>query len=71
MAKQIQSQHTSFGQKHRKANKKRVKTEKLNPLPIQFKSLLPGQEGCVFFNGHLNLPVQPVRMSTFRPAGDI
>jgi hypothetical protein len=21
----------------------------LNPLPVQFKSLLPGQEGCVFF----------------------
>jgi hypothetical protein len=26
----------------------------VNPLPIQFKSLLPGQEGCVFFSGHLN-----------------
>jgi hypothetical protein len=26
----------------------------LNPLPVQFKSLLPGQEGCVFFSGHLN-----------------
>jgi hypothetical protein len=25
-----------------------------NPLPVQFKSLLPGQEGCVFFSGHLN-----------------
>jgi hypothetical protein len=25
------------------------------PLPGQFKSLLPGQEGCVFFSGHLNL----------------
>jgi hypothetical protein len=23
-------------------------------LPVQFKSLLPGQEGCVFFSGHLN-----------------
>jgi hypothetical protein len=23
-----------------------------NPLPVQFKSLLPGQEGCVFFIGH-------------------
>jgi hypothetical protein len=21
-----------------------------NPLPVQFKSLLPGQEGCVFFS---------------------
>jgi hypothetical protein len=27
----------------------------LNPLPVQFKSLLPGQEGCVFFSGHLNV----------------
>jgi hypothetical protein len=25
-----------------------------NPLPVQFKSLLPGQEGCIFFSGHLN-----------------
>jgi hypothetical protein len=29
--------------------------ESLNPLPVQFKSLLPGQEGCVFFSGHLNV----------------
>ena len=27
----------------------------VNPLPVQFKSLLPGQEGCVFFSGHLTL----------------
>jgi hypothetical protein len=26
-----------------------------NPLPLLFKSLLPGQEDCVFFSGHLNL----------------
>jgi hypothetical protein len=26
-----------------------------NPLPVQFKSLLPGQEGRVFFSGHLNI----------------
>jgi hypothetical protein len=26
----------------------------INPLPVQFKSLLPGQEGCIFFSGHLN-----------------
>jgi hypothetical protein len=26
-----------------------------NPLPVQFKSLLHGQEGCVFFSGHLNV----------------
>jgi hypothetical protein len=29
--------------------------EVINPLPVQFKSLLPGQEGCVFFSGHLNV----------------
>jgi hypothetical protein len=29
--------------------------EPINPLPVQFKSLLPGQEGCVFFSGHLNV----------------
>jgi hypothetical protein len=27
----------------------------LNPLPVQFKSLLPGQEGCIFFSGYLNV----------------
>jgi hypothetical protein len=27
----------------------------INPLPVQFKSLLPGQEGCGFFSGHLNV----------------
>jgi hypothetical protein len=27
----------------------------INPLPVQFKSLLPGQEGCVVFSGNLNL----------------
>jgi hypothetical protein len=26
-----------------------------NPLLVQFKSLLHGQEGCVFFSGHLNV----------------
>jgi hypothetical protein len=26
-----------------------------NPLPFQFKSPLHGQEGCVFFSGHLNV----------------
>jgi hypothetical protein len=31
----------------------------LNPLPVQFKSLLPGQKGCVFFSGHLNLRTAP------------
>jgi hypothetical protein len=25
---------------------------KFNPLLVQFKSLLHGQEGCVFFSGH-------------------
>jgi hypothetical protein len=27
---------------------------RFNPLPVQFKSLLPAQEGCVFFSGQLN-----------------
>jgi hypothetical protein len=27
----------------------------INPLPVQFKSLLHGHEGCVSFSGHLNL----------------
>jgi hypothetical protein len=31
----------------------------VNSLPVQFKSLLPGQEGCVFFSGHLNLRTAP------------
>jgi hypothetical protein len=26
----------------------------INPLPLLFKSLLPGQEDCIFFSGHLN-----------------
>jgi hypothetical protein len=31
-----------------------------NPLPLVFKSLLPGQEDCVFFSsGHLNLHAKP------------
>jgi hypothetical protein len=30
-----------------------------NPLPLLFKSLLPGQEDCVFFSGHLNLHAKP------------
>jgi hypothetical protein len=30
-----------------------------NPLPLLFKSLLPGQEYCVFFSGHLNLHAKP------------
>ena len=30
-----------------------------NPLPVQFKALLHGQKGCVFFSGHLNFPTAP------------
>jgi hypothetical protein len=26
----------------------------INPLPVQFKPPLHGQEGCVYFSGHLN-----------------
>jgi hypothetical protein len=51
----------------------------VNPLPVQFKSLLPGQEGCVFFSGHLNTPTchyvkagrrhfNSLRFTTLRPA---
>ena len=31
----------------------------INPLPVQFKALLHGQKGCVFFSGHLNLRTTP------------
>ena len=31
----------------------------LNPLPVQFKALLHGLKGCVFFSGHLNLRTTP------------
>jgi hypothetical protein len=46
--------------------------ESFNPLPVQFKSLLHGQEGCVFFSGHLNLRtcryvwVHLARQATFK-----
>ena len=33
--------------------------EEINPLPVQFKALLHGQKGCVFFSGHLNLRTTP------------
>jgi hypothetical protein len=33
--------------------------QKVNPLPLLFKSLLPGQEDCVFFSGYLNLHAKP------------
>ena len=33
--------------------------QKINPLPVQFKALLHGQKGCVFFSGHLNLRTAP------------
>jgi hypothetical protein len=31
----------------------------INPLPLLFKFLLPGQEDCIFFSGHLNLHAKP------------
>ena len=31
----------------------------INPLPVQFKALLHGQKGWVFFSGHLNLRTAP------------
>jgi hypothetical protein len=42
-----------------------------NPLPVQFKSLLPGQEGCVFFQWAVKFTYLPVRFSAFTPAGGI
>ena len=33
--------------------------QQINPLPVQFKELLHGQKGCVFFSGHLNLCTAP------------
>jgi hypothetical protein len=42
-----------------------------NLLPVQFKSLLHGQEGCVFFQWAFKFTYVPVRLSTFSPAGDI
>jgi hypothetical protein len=30
-----------------------------NPLPLLFKSLLPGQEDCDFSSRHLNLHAKP------------
>jgi hypothetical protein len=37
-----------------------------NPLPHLFKSLLPGQEDCVFFSGHLNLHAKPETRIPYR-----
>jgi hypothetical protein len=39
-----------------------------NPLPVQFKSLLPGQEGCVFFQWAFKYTYLPLRFTTLRPA---
>jgi hypothetical protein len=39
----------------RRGRRRRKLLDDLNPLPVQFESLLTGQEGCVFFSGHLNL----------------
>jgi hypothetical protein len=39
-----------------------IETNKeFNPFPrlFKFKFLLPGQEDCVFFSGHLNLRAKP------------
>jgi hypothetical protein len=38
----------------------------LNPLPLLFKSLLPGQEDCVFFFGNLNLHAKPETVIPYR-----
>ena len=36
-----------------------IRSKYINPLPVQFKALLHGQKGCVFFSGHLNLRTAP------------
>ena len=36
-----------------------IEHQDFNPLPVQFKALLHGQKGCVFFSGHLNLRTAP------------
>jgi len=36
-----------------------LQLKRFNPLPVQFKALLHGQKGCVFFSGHLNLCTAP------------
>jgi hypothetical protein len=38
----------------------------INPLPLLFKSLLPAQEDCVFFSGHLNLHAKPETRIPYR-----
>jgi hypothetical protein len=38
----------------------------INPLPLLLKSLLPGQEDCVFFSGHLNLHAKPETGISYR-----
>jgi hypothetical protein len=42
------------------------RTNSINPLPLLFKSLLPGQEDCVFFSGHLNLHEKPETRIPYR-----
>jgi hypothetical protein len=43
----------------------------INTLPVQFKSLLHGQEGCLFFQWAFKFTYVPVRLSKFSLAGDI
>jgi hypothetical protein len=38
----------------------------INPLPLLFKSLLPGQEDCVFLSRHLNLHTKPEKGIPYR-----
>jgi hypothetical protein len=41
------------------------------PLLVQFKSLLPGQEGLCFFQWAFKCTYVLVHLSMFSPAGDI
>jgi hypothetical protein len=36
-----------------------IKVTLINPLLLLFKSILPGQEDCVFSSGHLNSHAKP------------
>jgi hypothetical protein len=47
------------------------KYQYFNPLPVQFKSLLHGQEGCILFQWVFKFTYVPVRLSTFSPVGNI
>jgi hypothetical protein len=50
---------------------RKLHNKELNPLLVEFKSLLHGQEGCIFFQWAFKFTYVPVRFSAFSPANDI